>query len=743
MGFLQAAFLAGTLTFTIPVVIHLLFKLRKKRLVFSSLRFIQASVLRETKRMRLRDLLLLLLRCAACILVALAFARPYRLGQLLAGASGEPRQALLLVLDDSPSLNAQDGATTRWQQVVTTAHQLVEERATGDRVGLVYSSDPSRVEIPLSSNFGAAFSALKKKTRPAFVRGDLALALRTALDQFGEASEPVRRVVVFSDFQATQIDRGAWTEVAQRAALGARKVTVELNSSSPDKRQPSRLGNFAVTSVQPRSDVWIEGQPTRWAVRIQNFSDGEASNLAVRLTSEGKELAKRSVGLGPHASAEVDLDALFARPGDIGGLIEIDAHDAFPDDDQTPFAMCLRNSLKVLVVEDHLLGTGLLRDQSYFLRLALDPTPRGTESMPASVAPDTTGGYVRIVALEAARLTPEACEEVDLVFLCGVSELSTPALAALENFVRSGRNLVVFMGRSTGGINEGFYNGPFFKDGLGLLPARPGSRFEGDELAKRFNGVDAFKADHPVFKTFVGNERELRVPRFYRHFKVNSADLTLGAGRAPGTALASFNDGSPFLMERTFGKGKVLLFPFVPRPEPEGDLPKRKAFVPLVHQVVRYLAGVESSTRRNVVVGMPLELAETGVGPDTALSMSIPAPKNETVTKLGAESLATEVTGIYTGVYLKGGLKEKALWAVRLDPLESDLKSEDWTSLQALFAANLAEEHPEHDEGLKIDGQSSAELKAQAPDWRYFIAAAALCLLLEVLVRDFWTSKHS
>ena len=741
MGFLQFAFVAGTLTFAIPVVIHLIFKLRKKRLVFSSLRFIQESVLRETKRLRLRDLILLLLRCAACILIALAFARPYRLGQVLAGASGEPRQALVIVLDDSPSLNAQDGSTTRWQQAAAIARKLVEERVTGDRVGLVYSSDPGRAEIPPASNFGAALSALKKKERPAFLRGDLVMALRTALDQFGEATEPVRRVVVISDFQATQIDRGAWAEAAQRAALGTRKVAVELKSPFPDNRQPPRLGNLAVTSVQPRSDVWIEGQPMRLAVRIQNFSDGEAGNLAVRLTAEGKELAKRSVGLGPRASTEVDLEALFARPGDTGGFIEIDAHDAFPDDDKAPFAMRLRNSLKALVVEDKLLDEGVMRDQSYYLRMALDPTPRGTESVPASAAPGIAGGYVRVVALEAARLTPEACDDVDIVFLCGVSELSTPGLAALENFVKAGRNLVVFLGRSTGGINEGFYNGPFFNDGLGLLPARPGQRFEGDELAKRFNGVDAFKADHPVFKTFVGNERELRVPRFYRHYKLNPADAALGAGRAAGAVLASFNDGSPFLVERAFGKGKVLLFPFVPRPEPEGDLPKRKAFVPLVHQVVRYLAGVEGSTRRNLVVGMPLEVAEAGVSPDTAVSISMPPPKIETVSKLGSESIMTEITGVYTGVYKKGELQEKALWAARLDPLESDLKSENLASLQALFSSNLTDVQLEPDEGLKIEGQSSAELKAQAPDWRYFLVAALLCLLLEVVVRDFWESS--
>src|SRR5262245_691561 len=107
MGFLQAIFLAGTATFALPIVIHLIFKIRKKRLVFSSLRFLRESMLKESRRLRWRDLILLLLRCAACILIALAFARPFRNDQVLAGPAGEPREDLVLVLDDSASLNAQ------------------------------------------------------------------------------------------------------------------------------------------------------------------------------------------------------------------------------------------------------------------------------------------------------------------------------------------------------------------------------------------------------------------------------------------------------------------------------------------------------------------------------------------------------------------------------------------------------------------------------------------------------------
>ena len=54
MEFWHAAFLAGIATFAIPVIIHLIFRMRKRRLVFSSLRFLQQSLLKESRRLRVR-----------------------------------------------------------------------------------------------------------------------------------------------------------------------------------------------------------------------------------------------------------------------------------------------------------------------------------------------------------------------------------------------------------------------------------------------------------------------------------------------------------------------------------------------------------------------------------------------------------------------------------------------------------------------------------------------------------------
>jgi hypothetical protein len=733
MGFLQALFVAGAATFAIPVVIHLIFQTRKRPLVFSSLRFLRESLLRESRRLRLRDLILLLLRALACILIALSFARPYREGQLVGGAGGTPRTDLVLVLDDSPSLNAQEGSAPRWAGLLAKARGLCQERHAGDRVGVVLAGNPGRAEQELSGNFAAVEGCLKRE-RASPRRGDLAQALRTAVELLADSTAPVRRVTVLSDFQATQVDRGLWTEIAQRDAGGPRPVAVQLEA--PGARAAGKLANLAVTDVRCKSDVWMEGRPVPFAARIENYGDGEFSNLAVRLVAGDKVLASRTVGLSPRSGAEIELAAAFPRPGEVSGRVEIAAHDALPDDDRRFFAARLRDAVKAVVIEDALRDTNTFLDQSYYLRMALDPRPRGGDILGPTAQPAESGGNVQAVTVAAHNLRPALFEDADLVFLVGVSVLSQETLAKLEEAVRGGRSLVIFLGRSEGAWPTALYEGLLWKGGEGLLPARPGPLFEGNLLAGKYDGLDAFMAGHPVFQPFSGElEAELRRPKFLRHYRADPADLKAGK-RAPGSVLASFNDGSPLLLERGFGKGRVLLFTFCPRPEAT-DLPKRKVFVPLIHQVVRYLAGMESATKRNVLVGEPIVFAEAGIPPEATVKLEGPGPSKEPVQLPASESTTPEVVGIYTGSYQRGTLVEKVLWTANLDPRESDLSVEDLPALQTLFTSNLTEAAAQ-DAGVKLGAQSTDELKAQAPDWRYFLVAALLCLLLEVLVRDYW-----
>jgi hypothetical protein len=77
MNFLAPLFLAGAAAIAVPILLHLIRRTEREKLPFSSLMFLQSTPPQITRRSRLENIFLLLLRCLAFALIAMAFARPY------------------------------------------------------------------------------------------------------------------------------------------------------------------------------------------------------------------------------------------------------------------------------------------------------------------------------------------------------------------------------------------------------------------------------------------------------------------------------------------------------------------------------------------------------------------------------------------------------------------------------------------------------------------------------------------
>jgi len=81
MGFLAPLYIAGALAIGLPILFHLIRRAPHGRQEFGSLMFLAPSPPRLTRRSRLTNIVLLILRALAVILLALAFARPFLAGK--------------------------------------------------------------------------------------------------------------------------------------------------------------------------------------------------------------------------------------------------------------------------------------------------------------------------------------------------------------------------------------------------------------------------------------------------------------------------------------------------------------------------------------------------------------------------------------------------------------------------------------------------------------------------------------
>src|ERR1700722_5952505 len=103
MGFLSPWFLAGGRAFWLAIYLHLLRRQTTTPHPFSSLMFFEQRTQSSVKHRRLRYWLLLSLRVAVLLLLALAFADPF-INRPAASLTGE--KLMLIVVDDSFSMRA-------------------------------------------------------------------------------------------------------------------------------------------------------------------------------------------------------------------------------------------------------------------------------------------------------------------------------------------------------------------------------------------------------------------------------------------------------------------------------------------------------------------------------------------------------------------------------------------------------------------------------------------------------------
>ena len=116
MAFLAPLFLIGLLALAVPVVIHMIQRERKEVVEFPSLMFVRRIPFHSFRRQRIRHWLLLLMRCAALILLIAAFARPFFKAPALAAVTTGAREVVIL-LDRSYSMAYAD----RWDRAKTAA----------------------------------------------------------------------------------------------------------------------------------------------------------------------------------------------------------------------------------------------------------------------------------------------------------------------------------------------------------------------------------------------------------------------------------------------------------------------------------------------------------------------------------------------------------------------------------------------------------------------------------------------
>ena len=228
-SFLYPAFLIGAAAAAVPIVLHLFRRQTEREVSFSAVRFLRRAPVEQARSRRLRELLLLALRVAALILLALAFARPYFARRV----ATDTAPVTIVAVDRSFSMSA-PGQFER-------ARQLARDAANGapanHLVGLVAFADAADLIVPPSPGRAAVLAGVDR-LRTGFGGTRYSVALARAAEGIGGHAG---RIVVVTDLQ-----QSGW-QAGDRGSVPARVKIDVADSGAP----PS---NLAVVDLRAEAD---------------------------------------------------------------------------------------------------------------------------------------------------------------------------------------------------------------------------------------------------------------------------------------------------------------------------------------------------------------------------------------------------------------------------------------------------------------------------------------------------------
>ena len=686
MGFLNPYFLFGLSAVSIPIIIHLIFRVRKRRVEFSTLRFLRAVVEKNARKLRVREMVVLLLRVIAYALVALAFARPFFRGETVAGTARRGRADAVFVLDDSLSMRAAPSGKNFFEHSREELLARLGELSLEDRCALVLTTEPVLERVSLTSDLTEVIRALRS-SECSFSTGKLDEALARAHAILADSTADGKLIIVASDLQ-----RGNWEAARFERLCKARPEGVEYELIAFGSR-----ANAAIADVKPLTGSWSADSPVGFSVVVRDFGTGKSSFPAT-LKLRGRAVARVSLSAGEASSVEAEVDS----PGEITGELRLETDDPLLEDDVFYLALSLVHGARVLCVEEEPEKAEFVYfNETYYIAKALEPWKE------RALTP------FRPIIRAARELSASDLSSCQAALLAGVRKLSDEQAAFLEEWVEEGGGLGVFLGGEDASGAERSPDAEFYSERKGLFPAEIGRLREHPLWAPE--RLTAWDASHPVFASFVhSGGAGLSTASFLKYYDIEPA---------PGArVLARFSDGSPFCVEGRLGKGKAVVFATSPAAK-WSDLPKRKAFVPLVNDLLRHLSGLEEGGSRQYTVGAAQKLRRAG---------RVVFPDGREVSLARGEELRMDVPGIYRFLPARGAWEEES-WAANVPPEESDLngvtQAELEEALKRVGTAKLAQV-------TALDGASPEELKARSGNWRALLLAALAVLAVEALVAN-------
>lgn len=691
MSFLAPLFLFGALAVALPILFHLIRRTSRERMPFSSLMFLSPALPRVTRRSRLENIFLLLLRCLVLCLLAAGFARPFFKRP---GAALPPKEAgkkVAVLIDTSASMRREN----LWAAARAKAEEALRAVSVSDQAAVFTFDRQLRPVVSFDQwsamNPGERIALTMQRvaqiqpTWSATYMGNALTSLAEAFEEGkkGDEAPVTKQIVLISDLQ-----EGSHLEGLQGYEW---PKGVEVSIEPVRTKRPTNAGLQLVTEHEETGPVLASPGPR---IRVSNSADAKREQFKVQW--EGLAGVPVLDTYVPPGQSRI-FPAPQATNAPLGEKLVLTGDDE-DFDNALYFIEAKAEQVKVLY-----LGNEPEADSTqplYYLKRAFQQTRRQA---------------VQIIPHRAdAPLAPSETEAIRLIIV--TESLADELAKSVREFVSQG-GTVLFVLKTGAAVQT-----------LSTLSGLSGLTAE-EVSVNRYGMLGEINFQHPLLGPFAD-------PRYSDFTKIHFwKHRRLEAGQLPSARiLARFDDDkAPAFLEIPVGKGSLLVLASGWHPA-DSQLALSSKFVPLLYSMLE-LSGALKVQRFQYVIGEEAFLTSTN-----AAKLTVRKPDGSQVELSASEKFQqTDQPGLYT----VNGIQPPIRFAVNLDAAESrtaPLPLEEFERFGVPLrketiktAAKPAEKQRQH--------LLATELESQQRLWRRLLVAALVVLLIETWLAG-WLTKR-
>lgn len=491
MQFLYPTFLWALFLLAIPIIIHLFYFQRFKKVEFTNVRFLKELQQETNSRNRLKHILILLARLLALSALIFAFAQPYISdnNKIVQGASG-----VSIYIDNSFSMSNEREGEALIQIAKKKALEIADSYNEIDQVQIITNDFEGKHQKFLNQE-EIKSTVDEIQISPQF--RDLSSIINRQKQIFKNQSFDNRDLYILSDFQTAIMKN---TEIDSNYQL----YFLPIQSVQED--------NISIDSAYFIAGNALINQSNQLNVVVTNYSNSQKEDIRLSLTLDGQERPVATVSLNASESKEIEVQVSPTETGWQEATVKIEDYPINFDDNYN-FSFYVKEKVNVMNIHQ-------------------------ANSDPTIDAVFRNIDFFNLQSVNVSQLQYDQLNQQDLIILNDLPQVSTGLASGLQKYLQNGGKVAVFHPENATISDYNNWYQSLRVQQLQQSESKENQVGQINENEFEFTGV--------FEKTRNSN---VRYPLSYHNFNFSNFQ------NRPFVPLMKYRDGSPFLLKSQVGDG--------------------------------------------------------------------------------------------------------------------------------------------------------------------------------------------